>query len=149
MFYVFHIVSSFVDMFYTSMNIFYKQNIQHDFASIDILGWLTVVKKALIATNPKKIFLFFSIWVFCHEHSRITGLQEKGEGISLTPHYHFHPLHRHLDISRAITAESSPLHIANSWTRTGKSVTTKLRAQKNFMKKVTLQNNFFICKDVY
>ena len=37
----------------------------------------------------------------------------KGEGISLTPHYYFHPLHRHLDISRAITAESSPLHIAS------------------------------------
>ena len=27
-------------------------------------------------------FLFFSIWVFFHEHSRITGLQGKGEGIS-------------------------------------------------------------------
>ena len=26
---------------------------------------------------------------------------------------------RHLDISRPITAENSPLHIANSWTRTG------------------------------
>ena len=37
-------------------------------------------------------------------------MQGKGEGISLTPHYHFHPLHRQLDISRAITAESSPLH---------------------------------------
>ena len=35
----------------------------------------------------------------------------KGEGISLTPHYHFHPLHRHLDIGLAITAESSLLHI--------------------------------------
>ena len=35
----------------------------------------------------------------------------EGEDISLTPHYHFHPLHRHLDISRLITAESSPLHI--------------------------------------
>ena len=23
----------------------------------------------------------------------------EGEGISLTPHYHFHPLHRHLDIN--------------------------------------------------
>ena len=55
---------------------------------------------------------FFSIWVFYHDHSRITGLQGKGEGISLTPHYHFHPLHRHLDISRTITAESSPLYIA-------------------------------------
>ena len=35
----------------------------------------------------------------------MTGLQGKGEGISLTPHYHFHLLHKHLDISRAITAE--------------------------------------------
>ena len=40
----------------------------------------------------------------------------KGEGISLTPLYHFHPLHRHLDISWATTAESSPLHIASSRT---------------------------------
>ena len=60
------------------------------------------------------VCIFFSIWVFAHDHSRITGLQGKGEGISLTPHYHFHPLHRHFDISRAITAESSPLHIASS-----------------------------------
>ena len=59
-------------------------------------------------------FFFFSIWVFFYEHSRITGLQGKGEGISLTPQYHFHPLHRHLDISRAFTAESSPLHIVTS-----------------------------------
>ena len=29
-------------------------------------------------------------------------------------HYHFYPSHRHFDISRAITAESSPLHIAGS-----------------------------------
>ena len=29
-------------------------------------------------------------------------------------------LHRHLDISRSITAESSPLHIASSRTRTEK-----------------------------
>ena len=62
---------------------------------------------------------FFSIWIFFHEHLRTTGLQVKREGISLTPHYHFHPLHRHLDISRVITAESSPLHIASSRTPTG------------------------------
>ena len=61
----------------------------------------------------------FSIWVFFHEHSRFAGQQGKGEGIFLTPLYHFHPLHRHLDISRAITAESSPLHIAGSRTQTG------------------------------
>ena len=61
-------------------------------------------------------FFFFPIWVFFYEHSRITGLQRKGEGISLTPHYQFHSLHRHLDISQTITAESSPLHIASSRT---------------------------------
>ena len=83
-----------------------------------------------------KVF-FYSIWIFYCNHSWITGLQGKGEGISLTPHCHFHPVHRHLDISWAITAESSPLHIASS--RTGnsnreplvserKSLTTKLRA---------------------
>ena len=64
------------------------------------------------------LLIFFSIWVFFHNHSRTTGLQGKEEGISLTLHYHFHPLHRHLDISQAITAESLPLHIGSSriWT---------------------------------
>ena len=57
------------------------------------------------------LFVFFPFWVFFHKHSQITGLQGKGEGISLTPHYHLHPLHTHLDISQTITAESSPLHI--------------------------------------
>ena len=75
---------------------------------------------AFIACFKHKVFLlFFSIWAFFHNYSRITGLQEKGEAISLTPNYHFHPLLRHLDISRAITAEISPLHIASSRTRTG------------------------------
>ena len=36
------------------------------------------------------------------------------EGISLTPHYYLHLLHRHLDISRVVTTESSPLHIGSS-----------------------------------
>ena len=62
---------------------------------------------------------FFPIWVFFHDHSQITGLQEKGEGISLTPHYCLHPLHRHLNIIWAITAENSPLYIGSSKTRTG------------------------------
>ena len=51
-------------------------------------------------------FCFLFIWVFFHNLSRIIGLQGKGESIPLTPHYHFYPLHRHLDISRVITAES-------------------------------------------
>ena len=69
----------------------------------------------LVEYNLRNIFrersytIFFSIWVFFYEYSRTTGLQWKGKGISLTPHYHFYPLHKHLDISWAITAESSPL----------------------------------------
>ena len=43
--------------------------------------------------------LFFSMWVFFHVHSQITGMQGKEKGISFTPDYHFHPFHRHLDIS--------------------------------------------------
>ena len=43
-------------------------------------------------------FCFFSVWVLFHVHSQIIGLQGKGEGI---------------------TAESSPLHIPSSRTRTG------------------------------
>ena len=66
----------------------------------------------------KAIFFFF-VWVFFHEHSRFTGQQGKGEGIYLTLFYHFHPLRRHLDISRVVTAESSPQHIASSRTWTG------------------------------
>ena len=48
------------------------------------------------------LFFFFSISVFFHAHSRFTGQQGKEENIYLTPLYHFHPLHRNLDFSRAI-----------------------------------------------
>ena len=75
-------------------------------------------RKEVIIISDSVFFGFFSVWVFFREHSRITVLQGKGEGISLTPHYHFYPLHRHLDVSRVITAESSPLHIASSQTET-------------------------------
>ena len=46
-------------------------------------------------------------------------LQGKEKGFSSASHYHFHPLHRHLDISRGIAAEISPLHIGSSRTITG------------------------------
>ena len=72
------------------------------------------------------MIFFFSIWVFFHEHSRFTGQQGKGEGISLTPLYHFHHLHRHLDFSWAIAAESSLLHIATAGLEPG---TFDFRAQ--------------------
>ena len=54
------------------------------------------------------------MWIFSNDHSRISGLQEKEESITLTLHYHFQSLHKHLDISQVITAESSPLHIAEA-----------------------------------
>ena len=75
--------------------------------------------RAFAVTIKCITFAFFSIRVFFHNHLRTTGLQGKGEGISLTPHYYFHSLHRHLDISWAITADSSPLHIDSSQTQTG------------------------------
>ena len=63
-------------------------------------------------------FSIFSTWALFYKHSRIIGLQGKGEGIQLTPYYHFYPLRKHLDISRVIAAGSSPLHIASSRTQT-------------------------------
>ena len=71
-------------------------------------------------SNLKMLHLFiFLSGFFLHKHSWIAGLQGKGESISLTPHYHFQPHHRHFDISQVITAESSPLHIASSQARSG------------------------------
>ena len=59
------------------------------------------------------------MWLFFYEHSRFTGQQMKivgrgGGAISLCPFYHFYLLHRHLDISWVIAAESPPLHITGS-----------------------------------
>ena len=42
----------------------------------------------------------------------------RGRLLPLSPPYYFHPLDRHFDIDRAIIAESSPLHITRSRTRT-------------------------------
>ena len=98
-----------------SSNIFQKNSVYLKtfyLTQLSTIGFY-ILKKSLTS------YFFFSIWFFFHELSRITGLQWKGEGISLTPHYHFHPLHRHLDISRTITAGSSPLHIASSRNQTG------------------------------
>ena len=47
------------------------------------------------------------------------GSKGRGKSSILVPLYHFHPLHRHLDISRAITAGSTPLRVAGSGARTG------------------------------
>ena len=65
------------------------------------------------------ISVSFTIWDFFREYSQFTGQQVKGEAISLTPLLHFYLLHRNLNISQAITGESSPLDIAYSQSRTG------------------------------
>ena len=73
----------------------------------------------------------FFFWVFFHDHSGMRGLQEKEEGTSLTPQNHFHPLQRHLDISRAITAGRTPgLKTRDPLVSERKSLITKLRALK-------------------
>ena len=67
--------------------------------------WNTVVTSGLLHLVAN----FSSIWVFFHKHLRITGLQGKEGGAFL------HLLATQcLDISRVITEESSPLHIASS-----------------------------------
>ena len=63
-------------------------------------------EKIVIHSTEADVFFLFFYLGFFHEHSRIIGLQGKGEGISLSTHQHFHPLHRHLDINRTI-AEGS------------------------------------------
>ena len=69
--------------------------------------------------KTERKLLFFSVSVFFHEHSRISGKKENGEAIFNSSSYHFHPLQRYLGISRTITAESLPLHLGSDRTRTG------------------------------
>ena len=58
------------------------------------------------------LFVFFLSGFYITEYSWFTGQQEKEEVISLPTFYHFHLLHMQLDITPAMTVESSPLHIA-------------------------------------
>ena len=70
--------------------------------------------------------LYIYIYIYIYINSQFTGQQGKEEALN-----HFHPVNRHLDISRVITAGSSPLHIGSSRTRTGnlrKSLTITLHA---------------------
>ena len=90
----------------------------------------TLFRKIFNAISPFTIaFLretsefFFSFYVgFLSRTFKNHRTAEEGRGYfinSSLPLPYFHQLHRHLDNSRAITAESSPLHVASSWTRTG------------------------------
>ena len=71
---------------------------------------ITMIKNKLNWKGGEYKLFSFSICVFFHGHSRFTRQQGKGEVISLTPLYYFHPLHRNLDNGGAIIAESSPLY---------------------------------------
>ena len=68
--------------------------------------------------SPLIYFLFIYLGLLSGPFTNHRTAGEE-EGISLTPHYHFHPLHRHLDISLSFTAESSPLYVGSSWNQTG------------------------------
>ena len=69
----------------------------------------------MLKPNLCEYCFFLSVFSFANIHD----LQEKGKVISLIPPNHFNPLHRQLDISQTITAESSsPPHIGNTETGT-------------------------------
>ena len=93
-------------------------------------------KHGSIMSMLKKVFgIYFNVFKvfadtvdnFIKPFFAITVQQEKGEAISLSPLYHFHTLHGQLDTSQAVTAGSSPLHIAGL-ALGNLSLTTKLRA---------------------
>ena len=73
------------------------ENNSDDSEEINIVLMREEVSELQFSIVLAATFFFLSGFIF-HEHLRITGLQGKREGISLTLHYHFHPLHRHLGI---------------------------------------------------
>ena len=78
-----------------------QRHLYERYSSVGQCGFLERVSITLIdKTDPLDPF-FFSICVYFHEHSPFTEQQGKREALYVTPLYHFHPLHRHLDISRA------------------------------------------------
>ena len=124
------------DIYLSSVFLFHFQNYFAVNVSRLLSSILLRIKLPVASTVLFFFITFSSIWVFFRNHSRVTGLQAKRKGISLTPHYHFHPLHRHLDINWAITTESSPHRQQpdsnqESLVSAQNSLTTKLRAFMN------------------
>ena len=77
------------------------------------------MQEAIFKVNTVKevanIYIYIYIYIFQYGFSFTTihepqDCKGRGRAFLLAPHYHFHPLHRHLDTSRAITADSSLLH---------------------------------------
>ena len=77
---------------------------------------LLKIYKLFSFTLLEELFFYLGFLSRTFTNHRTAG---KGEGISLTLHYYFQPLFRHLDISREITAESTPLHVASCRARAG------------------------------
>ena len=105
-------------------------------------NFLLVTRSLLLFTRYSLVFFFYL--GFLSRTFMIYRTAGEGGANSLSPLYHFLPLHRHLDISRAITTESSPLHIASSRTRAQeplfserKSLTTKLHTPDFYLLLVT------------
>ena len=77
------------------------------------------IKSSIIPRTLNQISIFFFYLDFLSLLFTIHRTAEEGKFNSLTPHYHFHRVHRHLDISWVSTTDSSPLDIVSSRTRTG------------------------------
>ena len=84
---------------------------------INIRTFIHSFQPRSIMQTPHRSFFFYLGFLSRTFTARRTA---EGEGgYLLTPLYHFHPLHRRLEVKRVITVESSPLHIASSQTLTG------------------------------
>ena len=71
---------------------------------------------SIFFSNPNFFFFYLG---FLSRTFMIHGTAGEGGGYLFNSSLPLPSLHRHLDISWAITAESSPLHIVSSRTRTG------------------------------
>ena len=80
--------------------------------------WMTVFPYKMLLNSLSFLNNISFYLGFFHVQSRFTEQQKKQESISLTIFYNFHLLHIYLEISRVITSESLPLHIASTQTRT-------------------------------
>ena len=73
---------------------------------------------SILSIRHLNLFISFLYLGFLSRKFMIHMTAGGGEGYFSKSSFSLHPLYRHLDISRMINAESSPLHITSSRTRT-------------------------------
>ena len=78
--------------------------------------WWESVEVNPVSSSISDFFFYLGFLLQPFTNHRTAG---EGGGHFLNSSLRLHLLHRHLDISWVITAESSPLHIGSSWTRIG------------------------------